>query len=193
MTDQREGTGAETPNAGAGGASGKAAFFVGLIVGAPVLFLVIVFGLMMATRTQTAEPSAPKPRAEARSFAPQRERQPIDFTFDRDLAEIGYELWDTLCFQCHSLDGSTDEGPTLRNLYGSRIELADGRTIIADADYIRRSVNDPYVEARREYAEVRTMPPRIPGQFTDAQLEGFIEFVKSISGPNLDRDDLPEG
>ena len=42
----------------------------------------------------------------------------------------------TGCFACHSLDGTQVVGPTWQGLWGREIPLADGSTVLADADYI---------------------------------------------------------
>lgn len=47
------------------------------------------------------------------------------------------------CLSCHSIDGSRGTGPTWKGLAGSEVVLRDGRTVQADAEYLRRSILDP--------------------------------------------------
>ena len=56
----------------------------------------------------------------------------------------GEELWSsTGCSGCHSLDGSTGVGPTMKGLAGSTVALDDGSTVTADEAYLAKSITDP--------------------------------------------------
>ncbi len=46
------------------------------------------------------------------------------------------------CVSCHSADALA-RAPVLENLYGRPVALTDGRTVVADADYLRKSIVDP--------------------------------------------------
>jgi cytochrome c551/c552 len=47
------------------------------------------------------------------------------------------------CVSCHSTTGATLAGPTWKGLAGSTVKLSDGRTVVADHDYLVRSIVDP--------------------------------------------------
>jgi hypothetical protein len=50
------------------------------------------------------------------------------------------------CFACHSTDRSQLVGPTFAGLYGSTVRvMTDGveREVVADDEYIRRSIYEP--------------------------------------------------
>jgi cytochrome c1 len=47
------------------------------------------------------------------------------------------------CEDCHSLDGTPDTGPSWKGLYGSRVHLTSGRTVIATAAYLTKHIVDP--------------------------------------------------
>lgn len=47
------------------------------------------------------------------------------------------------CSGCHSLNGTRIVGPPWRGLAGSRVELSDGRTIVADNAYLTRHIIEP--------------------------------------------------
>lgn len=58
------------------------------------------------------------------------------------------------CVTCHSLDGSKIIGPTFKGLYGRKtiVETDSGeKEIVADDDYIKRSILDPNVEVVKGY------------------------------------------
>src|SRR5687768_2167255 len=56
------------------------------------------------------------------------------------------------CASCHAADGSGGVGPKFVGLHGSQVTLADGSTVVADDDYIRRSITDPDAERVEGYA-----------------------------------------
>ena len=50
---------------------------------------------------------------------------------------------DNGCGACHSTSGSKGTGPTWKGLAGSKVQLADGSSVTADDDYLRRSITEP--------------------------------------------------
>src|SRR5204863_561161 len=49
------------------------------------------------------------------------------------LKDIGPAVWKVSgCNQCHSVDGSTNTGPTWKNLYGHAVEFSDGTSLTAE-------------------------------------------------------------
>ena len=79
------------------------------------------------------------------------------------------------CASCHTTDGRRSEGPTWAGLAGSPVELADGTTVTADSDYLRRSITDPGAQVVAGYGP--TMPTV---EVTDAQLEELVAFIQSL-------------
>src|SRR5690606_29522654 len=59
------------------------------------------------------------------------------------LADRGAELFTQYaCVTCHAEEAAV-RGPVLNGLLGTTVPLADGSTVVADADYIRESILDP--------------------------------------------------
>jgi cytochrome c oxidase subunit 2 len=58
--------------------------------------------------------------------------------------------------------------------------LEDGRTVIADEDYIRESILQP---AAKIVSGFKPVMPTFQGQISDEQLNALIAYVKSLSGP----------
>jgi cytochrome c oxidase subunit 2 len=50
------------------------------------------------------------------------------------------------CMACHTIDGSPGMGPTLAGIYGKRQKLVDGREVVVDIPYLRRSLIDPQAD-----------------------------------------------
>lgn len=81
------------------------------------------------------------------------------------------------CLSCHSPDGSERVGPTWLHLWGREVTLEDGRTLRADADYIRRSLKDP--DAERVAGFVARMPSY--AEFlSDAEIDDLIAYIATL-------------
>lgn len=94
-------------------------------------------------------------------------------------AEIGKELYvKQICNSCHSdQKGVRLVGPSFYGLFGSKRELADGKTVIADEAYIRESIMNPNAKIAKGY------PPAMPtyeGQLTNEQILNLIDFIKTL-------------
>ncbi|MCK8515157.1 cytochrome c oxidase subunit II [Methylonatrum kenyense] len=91
------------------------------------------------------------------------------------------------CVACHSVDGSRQIGPTWLNLYDSEVTLADGSTVVADADYIRRSITDPGAELTQGF------PPVMPAfDLDDADLGALVSYIRSLAEAPEDRSEPEE-
>jgi cytochrome c oxidase subunit II len=80
------------------------------------------------------------------------------------------------CIGCHSLDGAKMTGPTWFGLYGSKVELADGTTVIADDAYITESILNSKAK------EVAGFSPTVmpPYALTDAEISNIIAYFKTL-------------
>jgi cytochrome c oxidase subunit II len=83
------------------------------------------------------------------------------------------------CIACHSLDGSTSLGPTWLGLYGSERQLTDGRTLVADDEYLRIGIVDPEEHTPVGYPP-GIMPKNYDDLLTDQQIEEIIAFIRSL-------------
>lgn len=86
------------------------------------------------------------------------------------------------CVSCHSLSGRQSEGPTWKGLYGSEVQLQDGRTVTADDAYLRKAIEDPQAEIVDGYTS-SVMPTRpIP----EADVTKLIAFIRTLGDPGSD-------
>jgi len=94
------------------------------------------------------------------------------------LSEKGEELMEKSgCLACHSLDGTVKVGPTLKGLYGNKVPLSDGTSVIADENYIRESILDPNAKI------VKGFPPVMPtfkGILKDDDITAIIANLKTL-------------
>lgn len=98
------------------------------------------------------------------------------------MAASGAALFQSLaCDTCHRAEaaGRIARGPNLEGIYGSQVRLADGRTIVADDEYIRESILHPMAKL---VAGWEPLMPTFQGQVTEEQLAQLISYVRSLGG-----------
>ncbi|MBI5638922.1 MAG: cytochrome c oxidase subunit II [Nitrospirae bacterium] len=84
------------------------------------------------------------------------------------------------CLVCHSTDGSRKWGPTFKGLFESRVTVLTAgkkREIIADEEYLRRSVTAPQADI------VMGFPPVMPQEtdnVSEEELSAIIEHIKGL-------------
>jgi cytochrome c oxidase subunit 2 len=82
------------------------------------------------------------------------------------------------CLACHAVDATVKVGPGLRGVFGHRVPLTDGTTVLADETYIRTSILDPNRQV------VKGFPPIMPTYrsiLTDEDIAAIIAYLKSLS------------
>lgn len=81
------------------------------------------------------------------------------------------------CRSCHRKD-SLASAPQLERLYGRKVILNDGALVVADADYIRRSILLPASQVVAHYEPVM---PSYQGRVTEEEILQLIAYFKSES------------
>jgi cytochrome c oxidase subunit 2 len=96
----------------------------------------------------------------------------------KSLAELGEDVYKKKgCTTCHSVDGTSKIGPTLKGLWDKKRVFEDGPSIKADADYIRESLLSPTAKVVKGFAP--RMPP-YQGQLSEEEVNQIIEFIKTL-------------
>ena len=80
------------------------------------------------------------------------------------------------CLGCHSVDGSPGVGPTWKGLYGKTETLADGATVVADADYLKQSIVKPQAMIVKGYS-----PLMQPYNLSGEELDALIAYTRDLS------------
>ncbi len=94
------------------------------------------------------------------------------------LAQNGQALFQQLgCSTCHRFDVQ-GRGPNLTGVYGKPVLLEDGRTVVADENYVRESI---LVPAAKVVSGFKPVMPSFQGQVSEEQLTSLVEYVKSLS------------
>ncbi len=95
-------------------------------------------------------------------------------------AAAGEKLFQQLaCNTCHTGTPS-GRGPSLNSLFGSRVLLDNGQTVVADEAYIRESILNPKAKIVGGY---QPLMPTFQGQVTEEQILNLIAYIKSLQAP----------
>lgn len=81
------------------------------------------------------------------------------------------------CITCHRPDSGA-RGPNLQGLYGRPVRLSDGRTVLADDNYIRESVLDP---AAKIVSGFQPIMPTFKGIVNEDGMLQLIAYIKSLN------------
>ncbi len=80
------------------------------------------------------------------------------------------------CISCHSADADA-RAPVLEELYGKTVHLKNGRTVIADEDYLRESIVAP---GAKVVAGWENIMPTFQGQVNADEINELVAFIKSL-------------
>ena len=98
----------------------------------------------------------------------------------RALQETGKQLFSSLgCSTCHRSDVQ-GRGPNLAGIYNKPVLLEDGRTVVADENYVRESILNPTAKIVSGFKPVM---PTFQGIVSEEQLNALVAYVKSLSQP----------
>jgi len=96
-----------------------------------------------------------------------------------DMAQYGFALFRQLgCSGCHD-PRSTIHAPSLDGVYGRTVHLQDGRSVVADDNYLRDSILVPAKDVVAGFAPVM---PSFAGQVSEEDLQALIAYLQS-TGP----------
>lgn len=92
------------------------------------------------------------------------------------LAARGFELFRRYgCSGCHAA-GSTVHAPALEGLLGRRVQLSDGRSLLADEVYVRDSILLPRKDVVAGFDGIM---PSFAGQMSEEDLMAIVEYIRS--------------
>jgi cytochrome c oxidase subunit II len=82
------------------------------------------------------------------------------------------------CAACHGADGQGGVGPAFVGLYGSRQELEDGTTVLADEAYLSESISDPDAKIVAGYSQ------RMPDNgLDDDEIADVVQYIRELTEP----------
>jgi cytochrome c oxidase subunit II len=113
------------------------------------------------------------PQADYARWAGQGEQTP-------SLAQYGFARFRELgCSGCHT-PGSTVNAPSLRGLIGREVHLQDGRSLVADENYIRESILLPKKDV---VAGFQPVMPSFAGQVSEEDIQALVAYIRSGAPP----------
>ena len=84
---------------------------------------------------------------------------------------------DSGCSGCHGKNGEGGVGPAWTGLAGSTVTLTDGTSVVADDDYLRRSITDPRAQIPAGYTIV--MPTNT--SLTPGQIDAIVAYIEALA------------
>jgi cytochrome c oxidase subunit 2 len=111
-------------------------------------------------------------------------------------AQLGASVYKVKgCMQCHNVDGSTNTGPTWKNLYGHAVEFTDGTSYTAEqmkdptffSAYVHESVVCPACKIVKGFGNNMT-----PQALTEKQIAGVIAYMMTLSDVQPPEGAVPE-
>jgi cytochrome c oxidase subunit 2 len=93
------------------------------------------------------------------------------------LAQNGERLFASLsCSACHNARPNA-RGPSLANVYGSKLALSTGQTVTADDSYLRQSILNPSEHITQGYTPIM---PTYQGQISEEGVIALVEYIKNL-------------
>jgi cytochrome c oxidase subunit 2 len=98
-------------------------------------------------------------------------------TSGMSLAQNGERLFASLsCNACHS--GRPDaRGPSLADVFGSKLMLANGGSVTADEAYLREAILNPSDHVTQGFAPIM---PTYQGQISEDGVIALVEYIKNL-------------
>jgi cytochrome c oxidase subunit II len=84
------------------------------------------------------------------------------------------------CLACHSTTGATRAGPKWNGLAGSIVKLDHGRTVVADRDYLIRSILEPDAQVVEGYVKGIMSAAVRPSSIGRDDAEAMAAYIESL-------------
>ena len=92
--------------------------------------------------------------------------------------QLGQEAFSKFgCNACHSIDGTTLVGPSLKGVFGKTEKLEGGATAVVDENYIMESVYDPNLKVVQGFGPIM---PSFKGMASETEVRGLIAYIKTL-------------
>lgn len=82
------------------------------------------------------------------------------------------------CISCHSTSGDDGVGPAWNGVAGSERTLADGTTVVADADYLTRAIVEPRAEVVEGFSPIMGSYAFL----SDDEVADLVAYIEALGG-----------
>lgn len=91
---------------------------------------------------------------------------------------FGKEVYENAgCNNCHSVDGSKNQGPTWKGMWGREAKWTDGQSYKVDRNYILESISNP---GKHVVAGYENVMPSFEGLIRDKQMTALLKYMESL-------------
>lgn len=144
----------------------------------------VVFLVAVALPACAERPDEPKPAPVMAAESPQGGKDSIPAPRPIPPApelqgdpSAGQQLFLKLqCYHCH-IRSARESAPNLEGLFGTKVALQGGGTVIADGPYIRESILNPKAKVVEGWEPVM---PSYEGHVTEYDLADLVAFLRSF-------------
>lgn len=84
------------------------------------------------------------------------------------------------CEACHSTTGATRAGPKWNGLAGSMVKLKNGRSVVADREYLIRSILEPDAQIVEGYVKGIMSAAVRTGSLDRDEAEAMAAYIESL-------------
>src|SRR5277367_4546473 len=106
------------------------------------------------------------------------ERWTAGSTSGASLSQNGERLFASLgCASCHSGNANA-HGPSLAEVYGSKLQMANGSFVTVDDAFLRDTILNPTMHEVAGYAPIM---PTYQGQISEEGLIDLVEYIKNLN------------
>ena len=96
-------------------------------------------------------------------------------------AAAGLHDYQTLgCPSCHFGNVAIAIAPSFQGLYGSKVQLANGKTVIANASYLLASILAPSADTVKGYPHGLMASRILPGNVSRAQAKAIVAYLRTL-------------
>jgi cytochrome c oxidase subunit II len=104
--------------------------------------------------------------------------QKAEEVMNMPLPELGELLYVSKgCNSCHSVDGSSGQGPSFQGIWGETHRFTDGTSAVVDEDYVRESILQPNAKVVQGYAAVM---PSFQGLLREREIQALTAYIESL-------------
>jgi cytochrome c oxidase subunit 2 len=82
------------------------------------------------------------------------------------------------CLRCHTVDGTAHLGPSWAGLYGTRVSLVGGGSVLVDDAYLTESMMDPLARVHAGFAPVM---PSYLGLLSAGETAAIVEYIHALA------------